>query len=77
LNEPNVYNYNIAIYGDTIGTSMLAYYIDKYIYEELMPYERTIRFNITLISTPETSNTLKENKGDLSKNVYSFCGVER
>jgi len=77
LNEPNVYTYNIAIYGDTIDTSMLAYCIDKYIYEELIPYERTIRFNITLISTPETNSTLKENNGDLSKNVYSFCGVER
>lgn len=77
LNEPNVYTYNIAIYGDTIDASMLAYYIDKYIYHELRSYEKVIKFNITLISTPEVGNAFKENNAELSKKVYSFCGVER
>ena len=76
MNPMSTHTYNIAIYADTIDTSILAYYIDKYNYEEMRPCERII-FNITIISTPETNNTLKENKGDLRKNVYSFCQVER
>ena len=35
INEPNVYTYNIVIYGDTIDASMLAYYIENKIEDEL------------------------------------------
>ena len=56
---------------------MLAYYIDKYIHQELRSFERIINFNITLISSPESNYNIKENKTELNKKVYSFCGVER
>ena len=78
INEPNVYTYNIVIYGDTIDASMLAYYIENKIEDELQMYSKAIKFNITLISPPQVNDFKnEEEKVELSKKLISFCGVER
>jgi hypothetical protein len=46
---------------------MLAFYLDKQIYEELRYFEKIIKFNITLISTPEANNNYKETNIELNK----------
>jgi hypothetical protein len=77
VSQPLTTDYNIAIYGNTADSSMLAYLIDRKVRQLGWDHARFIKFNITLIEPPASSEEEEEGREEIDKRVISFCGVEK